>query len=85
MKKVIYSVQAQRKLARIPTNQAARIRAKIQQYTVDPGSLANNVKKLQQLNYYRLRVGDWRVIFREDGVIVDIVRIAARGEAYEGI
>ncbi|MCL6706932.1 type II toxin-antitoxin system RelE/ParE family toxin [Pseudomonas sp. R2.Fl] len=85
MRQVIYSTQAQRKLARIPTNAAKRIRSKMEQYAADPRSQANNVKKLQGLNYFRLRVGDWRVIFREDGVIVDVVRIAARGEAYEGI
>ncbi|MBR0554643.1 type II toxin-antitoxin system RelE/ParE family toxin [Ciceribacter sp. L1K23] len=85
MKQVIYSTQAQRKLARIPANEARRIRSKVQQYALDPRSLANNVKRLEGLNYLRLRVGDWRVIFREDGVIVDVVRIAARGEAYEGM
>ncbi len=85
MKQIVYSRQALRKLARIPGADARRIRLKIEQYAVDPASQANNVKKLQGLNYYRLRVGDWRVIFREDGMIIDVVRVAARGEAYEGI
>lgn len=85
MRQVVYSAQARWKLARISKNDARRIRSKIEQYATDPTSLTNNVKKLQGLNYYRLRVGDWRVIFREDGLIVDVVRIAARGEAYEGI
>lgn len=85
MREIVYSAQARWKLARISSNDARRIRSKIEQYATDPTSLANNVKKLQGLNYYRLRVGDWRVIFREDGLIVDVVRIAARGEAYEGI
>lgn len=85
MREIVYSAQARWKLARISNNDARRIRSKIEQYATDPTSLANNVKKLQGLNYYRLRVGDWRVIFREDGLIVDVVRIAARGEAYEGI
>ncbi len=85
MRQVIYSAQARWKLARISRNEARRIRSKIEQYAANPTSLANNVKKLQGLDYYRLRVGDWRVIFREDGLVVDVVRIAARGEAYEGI
>jgi len=61
----------------------ARIRAKIEQYAADPASLANNVKRLRGGNEMRLRVGDWRVIFREDGVVLAIIRIAPRSEAYD--
>lgn len=34
---------------------------------------------------YRLRVGDWRVIFRRDGdqLIILVVRILPRGRAYD--
>jgi len=53
------------------------------QYAADPASLANNVKRLRGGNEMRLRVGDWRVVFREDGVILAIIRIAPRGEAYD--
>lgn len=84
MKRIIYSKQASKTLARIPVNEARRIRAKIAQYAEEPAALANNVKRLRESGYLRLRIGDWRVIFREDGVVVDVVRIAARGEAYEG-
>jgi mRNA interferase RelE/StbE len=81
---VVYSKDAIRALNRMPANEARRIRAKVLQYAADPASLANNVKKLRDSRYHRLRIGDWRVIFREDGVIIDVVRVAARGEAYEG-
>ncbi len=84
MRDVVYSKDAIRVLNRMPANEARRIRAKVLQYAADPASLANNVKKLRDSRYHRLRIGDWRVIFREDGVIVDVVRVAARGEAYEG-
>jgi mRNA-degrading endonuclease RelE of RelBE toxin-antitoxin system len=30
----------------------------------------------------RLRVGDWRVIY-QDGMILQIVRVAPRGSAYD--
>jgi mRNA interferase RelE/StbE len=53
------------------------------QYAADPASLANNVKRLRGGNAMRLRVGDWRVVFREDGAIVAIIRIAPRGAAYD--
>lgn len=84
MRDVVYSKDATRVLNRMPVNEARRIRSKVLQYAAEPGALANNVKKLRDSRYHRLRIGDWRVIFREDGVIVDVVRVAARGEAYEG-
>ena len=84
MRDIVYSKDALRTLNRMPANEARRIRSKVLQYASDPASLANNVKKLHDSRYHRLRIGDWRVIFREDGTVVDVVRVAARGEAYEG-
>jgi mRNA interferase RelE/StbE len=65
-------------------NTAQLIRNKIRQYATDPASLANNVKKLQgREDEYRLRVGDWRVIFTQDGVILNVLKVRRRGSAYE--
>ncbi|MBA4799886.1 MAG: type II toxin-antitoxin system RelE/ParE family toxin [Rhizobiales bacterium] len=84
MREVVYSKHAIRTLNRMPANEARRIRSKVLQYAEDPASLANNVKKLKDSRYHLLRIGDWRVIFGEDGTVVDVIRVAARGEAYEG-
>jgi mRNA interferase RelE/StbE len=84
MKRVTYSRDALRVLARIPANTARLIRAKIDQYAADPTSLGNNVKALKgEPGYYRLRVGDWRTLFLEDGVVLLVTRIAPRGSAYD--
>lgn len=83
--RIIYDKEAIKSLARMPITDAKRIRQKVQQYANDPASLANNAKKLQGVDYYRLRVGDWRVIFREDGLIIDVIKVAGRGEVYKGL
>ena len=84
MKPVIYSREATKTLRRIPVNTRQTIIGKIQQYATEPESLANNVKALKgNPGYFRLRVGDWRVIFREDGGVVAIVRIAPRDGVYD--
>lgn len=83
MRQIAYSKSALRTLRRIPADQAARIRAKIEQYASDPASLAGNVKKLQGRDGYRLRVGDWRVLFDENGNVLDILDIASRGNIYD--
>jgi len=59
------------------------IRRKIEQYASNLDSMANNVRKLQGREGYRLRVGDWRVVFDRDGVVLDILEIGPRGSIYE--
>ncbi|MEO8669416.1 MAG: type II toxin-antitoxin system RelE/ParE family toxin [Bauldia sp.] len=83
MAHVVYASEALRTLSRMPANVARTIRARIERYAADPASLANNVKKLRGRPGYRLRVGDWRVIFDRDGSVLSILQIGPRGGIYE--
>jgi mRNA interferase RelE/StbE len=67
----------------MPANASVLVRAKIEQFADDPASLANNVVRLQGRPGFRLRVGDWRVIFDDDGSILAILEIGPRGSIYE--
>ncbi len=42
-----------------------------------------DVKKLQNKNGYRFRVGDFRIIFDKDGNILFIEKIDNRGQIYK--
>lgn len=44
---------------------------------------AGDVKKLQGRNGYRLRIGDYRIIFDKSGNIIYIERIGNRGQVYK--
>lgn len=46
---------------------------------------AGDVKLLQGRNGYRLRVGDYRVIFDIHGNILYIEKIGNRGQVYKGV
>lgn len=84
MKEITYSPDALKTLIRMPANTAKLIRSKVQQYAADPASLANNVKALKGMpGLVRLRVGDWRVIFRETGEVIAVTKVAPRGGAYD--
>lgn len=83
MKAIAYSKEALRSLRRMPANTARLIVSKIELYAADPAALANNVKALKGSDAIRLRVGEWRVIMI-DGTVVEVVRIATRGQVYEG-
>ena len=59
------------------------IREKIAQLAAEPLAPSANVKRLQGRPEYRLRVQDWRIIFRMDGNVLWIDDIAPRGSAYQ--
>lgn len=63
------------------------ILSKIRQFAADPDSLANNVKALKGREEYRLRVGDYRVLFviLEGGsmTIMEVTAIRHRSKAYD--
>jgi mRNA interferase RelE/StbE len=61
----------------------ARILRSLHRLATAPRSAAN-VKALRGEDRYRLRVGDWRVIYtlRDDVLVVLVVKVAHRREAY---
>ena len=82
MKQINYSREAGRALKRIPQNWRKRIMSKIEQYAENPQSLVNNVIRMQGLPYYRLRVGDYRVIFDESDTVIAVIKVDSRGSVY---
>ena len=71
-------------LRRIPKNVARTIDQKIKQLAENPYALNNNVTHLTGAPGYRLRVGDWRVIYKlhDDTQILEILKIGPRGGVY---
>lgn len=82
MKQVEYEPAALKSLRRMPANVARRIVSKIEAYAVDPSSQANNVKRLKGGEAIRLRVGDWRIIMK-DNIVLLVLRIGPRGDIYD--
>ena len=79
---IAYSKQALNALRRLPTNDARRIRAGIAQYADEPGVRAHHVMKLKGRDGFRLRVGNWRVLFDVNGSVLEILEIGSRGSIY---
>ena len=83
-RRVEYSRQAAKTLMRIDAATSARIRSKVRQLADDPSSLSNNILPMNGgEGLFRLRVGDWRVVYTETLVIVSVIRIGPRGDVYE--
>lgn len=79
-----FSHEAAKAFLRMPREQAQRVRRKIDQLARDPFDMPN-VRKLTEHPGFRLRVGDWRVVYLlvKDRLVIQVVRIAPRGEVYK--
>lgn len=79
-----YTREAAKALATLPRNVRELVLGKIDGLARDPFGAAN-VKKLIGQPGYRLRVGDWRVIYDVDSgrLVVRVLRIGPRGGIYE--
>jgi mRNA interferase RelE/StbE len=77
--------QAQKTLKSLSRPDRNRITEKIMALGENPDDPTLDVKPLQGEPYYRLRVGDWRVIYdRDDDVkIIAIEKVKPRGGAYK--
>ena len=79
---VFLSEKAQRDLDAIPSKQAEQILADCRRLAEDPVPDGKRIKKLQGFkeNLYRLRAGDYRVVFRRSGTRIDIARVLNKGD-----
>jgi mRNA interferase RelE/StbE len=78
--------RAERDLARLPTKVQTSIVRALRGLALDPYR-ASNVKRLAALpRAYRLRVGDYRVVYelRDDRLQILIIRVGHRREVYRG-
>ena len=86
---IMYSIEirdkALRYLRKIPAKEQRRILQKIRRLANAPYALNNNVKALKGDNKFRLRVGDWRVLYTVDDNIlrIEVIKIGPRGEVYQ--
>ena len=83
---VILLREPKKVLTRVPADLRQRLLAELHGLEVDPRPAG--CKKLKgQDDMYRVRVGDWRIIYvlRADQVIVLVTEIAPRGGAYRDL
>ena len=80
---VVCSRSALRALRKMPRNVAGTVNGEIQALADDPHAPNNNATRLQGRQGYRLRVGDWRVLYELDEGRILVLDIKPRGGAYQ--
>jgi mRNA interferase RelE/StbE len=71
-------------LKRYPQNDQRRILSRIQQLADDPFAMPNVKRLVDFAATYRLRVGNYRILFDRDDTIriIDVIDVLPRGRAY---
>ncbi|MGA2595111.1 MAG: type II toxin-antitoxin system RelE/ParE family toxin [Bryobacteraceae bacterium] len=84
MYSVVTTKSFDKALAKLPANWQRRIVAKVKKVAADPYAPNNNLKKLQERDGYRLRIGDWRVIDElwDDRLVMLVLEGGPRGGVY---
>ena len=80
--RIVWSIQASKQLERLDRSVAKRIHEKVGQLYQNP---ERYVEKLVRYPYYRLRVGDYRVILdiQNEMVRILILKVGHRSNVYE--
>ncbi|MDQ6958458.1 MAG: type II toxin-antitoxin system RelE/ParE family toxin [Mariprofundaceae bacterium] len=81
---VEYSKSAARALRKMPGNVRSLIFKKVSELAKAPKAM-RNVKKLTDHPGYRLRVGDWRIVYlvNQGRLVIVVVKIEPRGGVYK--
>ncbi len=80
--KIIITRSAEKDMDKISVGDRVRIIGKLEVFAANPKALANQVKRLQGDPLLRLRVGNYRVLFTEDGIVITVIQVGHRKDVY---
>lgn len=84
MYEIEFTKQALKDLQRIPLNYALTIFEKLKKLSVNPYNKELDIKKLKGLPGYRVRVGEYRVLYDIEAkkLVINIIKVQSRGNVY---
>jgi mRNA interferase RelE/StbE len=86
MYKIKFSTNAAKVYLKLPVKLRQKMDTKLQLLAQSPYAANNNVKPLAGMKKcYRLRVGDWRIVYEivDQVFIIYVIKVAQRQEVYQ--
>ncbi|MCP3871234.1 MAG: type II toxin-antitoxin system RelE/ParE family toxin [Gammaproteobacteria bacterium] len=85
MYRILYRKAAAKTLSRMPKSLAEKFLKSFEQIAGNSGAEGLDIKPLSGREGYRLRIGQWRAIYRIEGakMTIEILRIGPRGDVYK--
>lgn len=85
MYRVILSKQARKTLKRMPAALAERITRKLNEIAKAPSAVRSDVIPLRGRLGYRLRVGNYRVVYsvKDEVLQIFVIKVGPRGDVYK--
>ena len=82
---VEFTKQAAKSLRKLPANARNSIIKKVEEFAKDPFAPQHDVEKMQGSDGYRLRVGNWRIIYDlyKHQLLIVVIKIGNRKEVYK--
>ena len=86
MYRLKYRRQARNYLARLPVRTKTAIINKLHELAANPDNPALDIENLKGRKGFRLRMGQYRVIYtrQDDQLILEVVKVRTRGDIYKG-
>ncbi len=85
MFEVVFKKRAAKVLSRMSSADRQRIHRALRLLASDPDNTALDTKGLQGRDGFRLRIGDWRVLYELDRgrILILVLQIGPRGDVYK--
>lgn len=82
---VEFTKQAAKSLRKLPASVKDSIIKKIEEFAKDPFAPQHDVEKMQGSEGYRLRIGNWRIIYElsKHQLLIVVIKIGNRKEVYK--
>jgi mRNA interferase RelE/StbE len=79
---IVFSHEAAAQFFALDSRVQDAIERKLDLLATNPEALRNQVTALKGSSFTRLRVGDYRVIYNDSGVVLAILRVGHRSRVY---
>ncbi len=80
MRQIAFTAASTRQWVKLSSDKRRRIDTRLMQFATHG---KGDVKRLKGRRGSRLRIGDWRVIFYEEGGLIVVVAVGHRREIYD--